>query len=34
MALSFTSKVFEVETINFRGHSEQIVRGGRHLFAA
>ncbi len=32
LQLGFTSKVFEIETITFRGHSEQVVRGGRHLF--
>jgi len=32
LQLSFTSKVFDIETITFRGHSEQVVRGGRHLF--
>jgi ketol-acid reductoisomerase len=32
LQLSFTSKVFDIETIKFRGHTEQVVRGGRHLF--
>lgn len=32
MSLGFTSNVFEVGTINLEGHSEQIVKGGRHLF--
>ncbi len=32
LQLNFTSKVFDIETITFKGHSEQIVRGGRHLF--
>src|SRR5262245_35474607 len=32
MSLSFTSKVFEVDTIELEGHKEQIVKGGRHLF--
>jgi ketol-acid reductoisomerase len=32
MSLSFTSKVFEVETIDLNGPTEQIVKGGRHLF--
>ena len=32
MSLGFTSKVFQVDTINLEGHSEQIVKGGRHLF--
>jgi len=32
LQLNFTSKVFDIETISFRGHSEQVVRGGRHLF--
>jgi ketol-acid reductoisomerase len=32
MSLSFTSKVFEVETIDLEGKKEQVVRGGRHLF--
>ncbi|MPZ50705.1 MAG: ketol-acid reductoisomerase [Dehalococcoidia bacterium] len=30
--LSFTSKVFPVDTIELEGHKEQIVKGGRHLF--
>jgi ketol-acid reductoisomerase len=30
--MSFTSRVFQVETIDLNGRSEQIVRGGRHLF--
>ena len=30
--LSFTSKVFQVDTIDLEGHTEQIVKGGRHLF--
>ena len=32
MSLSFTSKVFQVDTIDLQGHTEQIVKGGRHLF--
>lgn len=32
MSLGFTSKVFQVDTINLEGSSEQIVKGGRHLF--
>jgi ketol-acid reductoisomerase len=32
ISLSFTSKVFDVETIDLEGHKEQIVKGGRHLF--
>ena len=32
MSLSFTSRVFEVETIDLNGRKEQIVKGGRHLF--
>ncbi len=32
MSLGFTSKVFQVDTINLKGSSEQIVKGGRHLF--
>jgi len=32
MSLGFTSNVFQVDTINLEGHSEQIVKGGRHLF--
>jgi ketol-acid reductoisomerase len=32
IALSFTSNVFDVETIDLEGHHEQIVKGGRHLF--
>ena len=30
--MSFTSRVFQVDTIDLDGHKEQIVRGGRHLF--
>jgi len=33
ISLSFTSKVFDVETIDLEGHKEQIVKGGRHLFS-
>lgn len=32
LELSFTSKVFPVETIELNGAKEQIVKGGRHLF--
>src|ERR1035437_4789806 len=32
LQMNFTSKVFDIEAISFRGHSEQVVRGGRHLF--
>ena len=32
LSLSFKSNVFEVETLDLEGHTEQIVRGGRHLF--
>lgn len=32
MTLSFTSKVFEVDTLDLPGRQEQIVKGGRHLF--
>jgi ketol-acid reductoisomerase len=32
LSLSFTSKVFQVDTIDLDGHKEQIVKGGRHLF--
>ena len=32
MSLGFTSKVFQVDTISLEGSSEQIVKGGRHLF--
>jgi ketol-acid reductoisomerase len=31
-ALGFKSNVFEVETLDLNGHTEQIVKGGRHLF--
>jgi hypothetical protein len=34
LSLSFTSKVFDVDTIELEGHKEQIVKGGRHLFPA
>ena len=30
--MPFTSKVFDVDTIELEGRKEQIVRGGRHLF--
>jgi len=30
--MSFTSKVFQVETVDLDGRREQIVKGGRHLF--
>jgi ketol-acid reductoisomerase len=32
LALNFSSKTFEVETIELQGQKEQIVKGGRHLF--
>ena len=32
LSLNFSSKIFEVETIELEGHKEQIVKGGRHLF--
>ncbi len=32
LSLGFTSKVFQVETIQLEGSTEQIVKGGRHLF--
>src|SRR5262245_18479418 len=32
LALSFTSKIFPVDTIDLQGQKEQIVKGGRHLF--
>jgi ketol-acid reductoisomerase len=31
-SLGFTSKVFQVDTIDLAGSKEQIVKGGRHLF--
>ena len=31
-ALSFSSKIFTVDKLELGSHSEQIVRGGRHLF--
>jgi ketol-acid reductoisomerase len=31
-SLSFSSKVFEVETVKMADRTEQIVKGGRHLF--
>lgn len=31
-SLGFTSKVFQVDTIELAGSKEQIVKGGRHLF--
>jgi len=32
LSLGFTSKVFQVDTIDLKGRKEQIVKGGRHLF--
>src|SRR5947207_15067780 len=32
LSLTFTSKVFSVDTIELEGRKEQIVKGGRHLF--
>ena len=32
LSLSFTSHVFQVDTIDLEGVTEQIVKGGRHLF--
>ncbi len=32
LSLGFTSRVFEVETLDLEGRTEQIVKGGRHLF--
>jgi ketol-acid reductoisomerase len=32
ITLSFSSKIFQVDTIDLEGHKEQIVKGGRHLF--
>ena len=33
MAMGFTSKVFQVDTLDLgNGQTEQIVKGGRHLF--
>ncbi|MEO8539188.1 MAG: ketol-acid reductoisomerase [bacterium] len=31
-SFSFTSKIFQVDSIELDGHKEQIVKGGRHLF--
>jgi ketol-acid reductoisomerase len=31
-SLNFSSKLFQVDTIELEGHKEQIVKGGRHLF--
>src|SRR6476620_9073414 len=30
--MSFSSKIFSVDTVKMSDHSEQIVKGGRHLF--
>lgn len=30
--MTFTSRVFEIEPLNFGSHSEQVVKGGRNLF--
>src|SRR2546423_1723130 len=32
VAMSFTSKIFSVDTVKMSDRSEQIVKGGRHLF--
>lgn len=32
LSLGFSSKVFQVDTIDLEGRKEQIVKGGRHLF--
>ena len=32
LALRFSSKIFDVDTIELQGNQEQIVKGGRHLF--
>lgn len=32
LSLNFSSKIFQVDTINLEGNREQIVKGGRHLF--
>src|SRR6266851_1203272 len=32
LALTFSSKVFDVDTLDFGDRKEAIVRGGRHLF--
>ena len=32
LSLSFTSKLFPVDSIELEGQKEQIVKGGRHLF--
>jgi len=31
-SFSFTSKLFQVDTLPLEGHTEQVVKGGRHLF--
>src|SRR5882672_7333804 len=31
-SFSFTSKLFQVDTLPLEGHTEQIIKGGRHLF--
>ena len=30
--MSFASKIFNVDTVNMGDRTEQIVKGGRHLF--
>jgi len=30
--MSFSSKIFSVDTVKMSDRSEQIVKGGRHLF--
>src|SRR5215475_6299469 len=32
VSMSFSSKIFSVDTVKMSDHSEQIVKGGRHLF--
>src|SRR5947207_8788260 len=32
LSLTFSSRLFKVDTIELEGNKEQIVKGGRHLF--
>src|SRR5438045_5375219 len=32
-SFSFSSKIFQVDTLPLEGHTEQVVKGGRHLFS-
>ena len=31
-SFTFSSKIFEIDTLPLEGHTEQVIKGGRHLF--